>query len=426
MKKNLFFVAAAVALVGCSSDESLSNDVALQDGELVPVQLSLTRNAVNVYQTRGTGTVGDLESNHDGNIYQNEDLYVLMTNVPTETKPWDFTTVGTLDGPSLGRQFDGSFKSRPGMQLEQDGQRVWGIDYTPFTGGQKKYYSTDASYSEFYAFHIDDAAEVSTENIIMSEDSTQMTIDFKIDGSQDILAGKAEKSDDELVKYPQRGFSAKTARNGVIPTISMKHLLTRLTFTVVAGNANAEGLVIDSIQVASNSEGALIVAYDEEQTKDPSELIEWNEESLDTFLLKAIPEGDRLVADEEIAGVYNKTKLEAKESIDVITPADVVLNEDGKFVPRKVGDALFVQPNQKSFKLYLTCSYPYDGENGEKLYYQVTDSYVISLPNDALLEIGKSYNVQMTVYGLSEIELKTTLEGWIEGEEISVGADEWQ
>lgn len=446
MKKNLFFVAVvAAALAGCSSDESLSNvnEGTIENGELVPVELGLSRGIVDVYQTRGTGTVGD--TLQDNNEYQSEDLYVLMTNRPkldadgNLTTPWIFTTVG-----DLGAQFDGSFKSRPvdaGL-TETVGDatiKVWEINYKHFTNEQVKYYPPTSEKSDFFAFYVDDAAleadGETTTNIptILPEEAAdpaeadlsvvEKYVKFQIDGSQDLLAGKASYSSEA-----PDGFSAKTARAGVKPRIPMKHMLTRLTFTVQP-NATAKGVKIDAIEVTSQNKGQLTVAYFDDETRDAIDLITWEEGTAD-FTLGKLPAGPRVVTEEEkdpeLDGVKSSLiypDLEAGDFLYAITEDDVAADGEGNIGKTRVGEALFVKPQEESYAVTIYYTYPIIGENGAEGVMKMEYPTEIKLSGNAEFEVGYSYNVNIKIYGIEEIMLETTLDKWEPGEEIEIDPD---
>ena len=456
MKKNLFFVAVvAAALAGCSSDESLSNvnDGTITDGELVPVELGLSRGIVDVYQTRGTGTVGDTAKTK--NDYQCEDLYVLMTDNTAAT--WGFTKLGN---PGVA-QFDGSFKSRAVydgestvIDAEGDEVKVWAIEYKAFTGGQVKYYPIDGHKSDFFAFYVDDAAletDADGNPVILPEEdpdadpdpnaANEKYVEFQIDGSQDILAGKAF--------YPEGvegGFSAKTARKGIKPRIPMKHMLTRLTFSVQP-NAKAMGVKIKSIQVTSQNKGKLFVAYKEEGTRDAETtedvkgLIKWEEGAVDFSLgyregnvtNAQDPENPDFVRDDKNPLSFADTENgEYLYEIPAEDPDGDIFeyDEEGNIKPIKVGEAMFVRPNQTEYALKVEFEYPTivgEDADGNPIAGTMEDSYldkVIKLPNDAVMEDGSSYNVNIKIYGLEEIELETTLENWKDGgEAIEIDPD---
>lgn len=439
MKKRLFFATVVTAaLVGCSSNENLENDLSnvldSEQGGLVPVELGLTRNDVDVYKTRGTGTVGDVAD--ATNLYQNEDLWVLMTNVPAEEENWGYTVVGELK-----EQFDGTFKSRPVSEIDPaSGNPVWGIDYTSYTGGQVKYYPTNGTYSEFFAYHVDDAAIDMSAGYPAVKDSINPTtqkvvskyVEFKINGTQDLLAGKAEKSEADLAIDANRGYSAKTARSGIIPAIPMKHLLTRLTFSLTPGHQNALGLIIDSIKIVSRSEGQLTVAYNEDGTKNPVDLIKWTQDEnwtgtapADSFRLKAIPAGYDFA--NRVDGNGDKVKLVDVNPLATISNTEVVDNGDDTYTfnTLPVGEAFFVQPNQTQFPIKIYYRFPYESGSGTQ-YYSVDDVHYVRLydANSQViengLELGKSYHVNIIVYGLSNITLRTTLENWVDGGQIDI------
>lgn len=442
MKKTLFFAAVvATALASCSSDDDLQKNQAFDDDSdngMVPVELGLTRSAVNVYQTRGTGTVGDIAD--ATNIYQNEDLYVLMTTVPaTNNGVWEFTSVGNASDPNaLGEQFNGTFKSRPVKESSAE-DAPWAIDYQSYTGGQVKYYPTNGSYSEFFAFHVDDAVNsFSAESIKNKEGENLKYVEFKIDGTQDIMAGKAEKDDADMAIDNNRGYSAKTARRGIIPNIPMKHLLTRLTFGVTPGHKNALGVIIDSIKIVSRSEGELTVAYDIDGTKAQSDLIKWTQATpVDSFTLMSIPAPYTAAA--RIDGSGNKVKLTKESPLATIDSTQIyVLDSNTGYYDKdqvnltsvNVGESFFVQPNQTQFPIRVFYRFPYvsggTADNPIISYYNLADDLYVRLydtNNQVIengLEVGKSYHVNIIIYGLSDIKLRTTLENWVDGGKIDI------
>lgn len=468
MKKKLFFAAVvATALAGCSSNENLENDLtnvanpAAQEDGRVPVVLGLTSNDVQVFKTRGTGTVGDID---DGtgtlkNIYNAEDLWVLMTTVPKQGTPWGFTK---FEDPIIGNLFDGTFKARPygydgsdtstaneaygqaatndvdGTEMAYNSQ--WGLNYTAWNNGQVKYYPNDGTASDFFAFHIDDAAvttipqtygSISYNSPEIVKDNDSLFVNFKIDGSQDLLAGKATNYG------TTRGFTAKKARENVVPSIPMSHLLTRFTFDLVPGHQDALGVIVDSIKVYGFSSGKLKVAYNFSGNDDevilPSKLIKWvdaDSTQIDSFYLKKSP-ATILDANGKNPLVGVNATTGAGDYLTELTTDNVVAPTGSAteytFVPERIGHAMFVQPNQTEFKVVAFMRFPITGYS--KSHVQVPYTFYIRLRDNAGhitqngLEIGKSYNVQLLVYGLSKVVLRTTLEAWEEGGDISIDTD---
>ena len=433
MKKIFFFAASAVlALASCSDDAISSNNGgnSIPNGdELVPVELALTRSSVEVLKTRGTGTVGGFDTAESSNDYKHEDLFVLMTTVNKPT--WGLTETG-----SLGKQFDASFIARPEeSEAEPDPVfgKVWDLDYTTYTNGANKYYPTNGIYSDFFAFYVDDAAKITgAENAPMTISGDSITVDFKINGTQDLLAGKATNGAkiDAEDEDSRTGFSAKTARNNLIPRIPMQHLLTRLTFAIRPGNKQAEGIIIDSIRIAPKySSGKLTVAYDMEGVKNPDSLIVWKDEAkVDSFLLHSNgKEGNMQTDDDKLA----KDTLAFKSPLLVFDTDKMVeaTSDTYDYDPVSVGHAFFLKPYEYEYGITIFYRLPYKDGTEESTYMSAADDLYVRLGKDEegkykLLERGKSYNVIITLYGLNEIKIETVLEAWVDGGDIELDTDD--
>ena len=437
MKKTLYFAAALVsALASCSSDDDMQNNQAFVDNSnngMVPVELGLSNGSVNVFQTRGTGTVGDTAL--ATNVFQNEDLYVLMTTIPDSKSglQWTFTSIGD-EGDAKEPQFDGSFISRP-----EKSEDKWVINYTDFTGHKVKYYPIDGEIrSDFFAFYIDDAATNLTAGNPVISDSVGRDVkyvEFKIDGSQDIMTGKAEKNDGDYTTFPYRGYSARSARKGIKPEIPMQHMLTRFTFGLLPRQKEALGLIIDTLYIYSRSEGVLTVAYNQDGTKVPNELVRWTQDPttpMDSFALKVIPAPYTPSSRIDAAG--NKVKLVIPETLAEITKDQIYAKDPTSgsydetttvFSELFIGDALFVQPNQKEYIIKLVYRYPYESGTGIA-YHRLPATHVVAMKDGTPFEVGKSYHVQIYLYGLNEIGLNVSLTPWgigNDGKPIPVNAD---
>lgn len=284
---------AAVAMSSCSNDEPVVNPnqpAGIED--LVPVRLSMTTTAADVEvsgaRTRGTGTVGGILD--ADNVWNYENIYILMTSEQdltddgTDNPVWGITDAGGV-GPYLKQQFDGSFWARPSQVSTNNGndgsnKAIWTIDYKVdhnewwYGAPIDKFYPLKGA-SEFFAYHIDDAmvdaaSEEAPANAYqgagkhhkypkVTKAEGKMTVDFKIDGSQDLMAGYAEIPSTGYAAQ-DGGFSAQSARNNEVPQITMEHLLSRFTFEVVKGDDNFEKVTLDAIKLNSKASGTLTVA----------------------------------------------------------------------------------------------------------------------------------------------------------------------
>lgn len=399
----------AVFLGSCSNDSVPVVEQEVEGGDLVPISLGLNMGQADVSVTRGTGTVGGTTDAE--NVWNYENLYVLMTSSDDEAledpnAEWGFTSV---KGQVLKEQFDNSFFARP-KSVDRNGSPVWTLDYQcdPNEGGNLKYYPTQGE-SDFFAYHVDDAATVvdAKGNPEIQMSNNAITVDITMDGSQDLLTGKAD-----VATIPSNldanGFSAKTARANVIPNIKMEHKLSRLTFTLKNGNAMTAGVTVKSISVESKYKGTMTVA-----AKDNS-------------------------AELGVNFVDEYTRLYLKEKMDPTAPGYFVNSlSQGKcplvdFTPIvmdgatdvEAGEALFICPGDKEYKLNIQVEYAIEN-NGVPTIEPKDIPVTFQHPDKtSAFEAGKSYHLNVTIYGLEEIVIDTQLEMWDEVEDdIDVDSD---
>ena len=481
MKKSLFMAAlVAAAMSSCTSDEALS-PAQLQNAEaealgLERVNLSLTTAAASVTETRanaagtgiGTGTVGGTTAGT--NKFNFEDVYVLMMDLGTDgtwANAGDYWSFSNCGG-SLGEQFNNTFICRP-LETETNTE----LKYNDFTNGALKYYPLQ-KYNDFFGYYIDNAANDVDANgnpVLYNGDGYEIRYDgttelksylwdgaqvvndpqaatptplrdlgekivlpFTIDGSQDIMVGKATN-----YPGPKRGFSGTTARVDVIPLIQLKHMLTRFTFDIKSGdNSNATTqLAVDTISIFSKSKGTLTVAakniadFDIDNGEfDINSLIEWDAVGNDPVEM------------------YLTQQDGAAPAADLANgkPEQILLEEyavGAKDTRSVVGDAFFVKPGENLYtiKLYLSQKAQTGtiDDDGDPLTPEVpvlatqwadTDLDLV-LPEDPQnpgvpveFERAKSYHVVITVYGLHDITVKAELEQWTDGEELNLSTED--
>lgn len=438
---------AAVAMSSCSNDDPVVNPNQPAGSEqFVPVRLSMTTSTADVEvsgaRTRGTGTVGSMEAS--SNHWKYEDIYVLMTSTQDRTKDaqdnatWGFTSA-LGNGPFLLEQFDGSFWARPAVNDNAISVLDYGLDRNEWWHGGRidRFYPLSGG-SHFFAYHIDDALYDGETSVISDElqavgrekdheypTLTKTTtpessleaysVKFDLDGSQDLMAGYAAIPGNHYTDK-DLGFSARSARANVIPQITMKHLLSRLTFQVVKGGDNFDRVTLNSIKILSKDKGEMIVALnpvldptdlsDEEPWAEVGAIIWEDIDDTDSFALKQVP--NKYLVDEngKTNGIYTlsttpydvyyniydglyanvggvKTLIEED---DVNLTTEPTLNtsaqpslETGKaklvdFAPvalktfglekdndlnnsKSVGEAMFVAPGEESYKLTLGMTY---------------------------------------------------------------------
>lgn len=278
--KKLFFASALVlgALCSCSNDDVVApvvdNGVGEETG-LVPVQLTLNGPSV-IASVRGIGTVGNTEQAK--NLWNGEKLYVFMTTTGfkidedgKETTDYGFwPSTWVLNGVLQENFYNDTLRAPKNVSFgDLYSESVEAYDVT-----KPKFYPLNNSRHDFFAYHIDDAyTQLEDEKPIVDSttNKNKWTVDFEIDGSQDLMVGKAIPSEDldKVTAAKDNGvtadmvYSARSARENVIPNIEMKHLLSRFTFQV-RGGKNANGLKVTKIEVESKTKGKMTVAYSED------------------------------------------------------------------------------------------------------------------------------------------------------------------
>ena len=501
MKKSYFAIGAIAATMCSCSSESIPSagegNVLPGTEDLSPISLSMTGKQTTVEvgsRTRGTGNVGG----DNGTTWQNEKLYILMTSSDTlclvgtdKTAGWGFTNLDG-EGPWLKEQFNGAIWARP----KQNGD-TWDLVYNHdhnlknndwYQGaGVNRFYPINGA-SDFFAYHIDDAA-AETNNasiytastgsaytypeqaldeaypkITRNDDTNEMTVNFEINGSQDLLAGRAER-----VSPYNDGFSAKSARHDVVPKISMKHLLSRLTFTIYRGDEMAKNIQITGITIKKvRNQGRMIVAY--KQVPSNSSLIQWkrpgadaespNDDTYDEGALDSVQTyyrtdfklmqspanilGDPTTETDALTSIKNNLAPLAPFNVSGITNW-LQPSYTGTDYYKTIGSPMFVAPGETKYEMtlyykVLVRDTDGDGEFDEPVFddetgaltsgdliEQMRVTYSLNAPantedNNTFAQ-GKSYNIKITVYGLKPITATVELTPWTEAGDVWIGGD---
>lgn len=417
MKKMFFFaLAAAGMLTACSNEDTLGGN-GEQNVSEQQIRLGVASSKV---QTRGTGTVGGMTDAE--NVWAGQTLWVYMLQKGSmDLAYYKAPAVGGVATPDVevfnNKKFtapDAANNTKSGLATTADGT----IAYYPVSGNY-----------DFWGYRVDDAAVGGTPVVKTVDDAgteveanvaTKRVVDITIDGSQDIMAGKAVPSTDEVTKlgnYADNFYSAYAARKGVQPNITFNHLLTRFTFEVRAGSkataglpagGNTDAVKVTGVSVDSKTTGTLTVAYTG-ATKEAAELLTFTGDA-SALTLK---QRDAALAD-------NNAPLVALEPVsltwtdDAATIGDVI----------KVGEALLVAPGETEYPLTISLSQDVlEQLTGAKVTRPLEQKATIKMDGVKAFEPGKSYKVTITVYGLQEIEVTATLVPWADGGSIDIDDD---
>lgn len=416
MKKMFFFaLAAAGMLTACSNDDTLGGN---GDQNVSEQQIRLGVASSKV-QTRGTGTVGGMTDAE--NVWAGQTLWVYMLQKGSmDLAYYKAPAVGTTAAAETevfnNKKFNApnaADNTKSGLATTADGT----IAYYPVSGNY-----------DFWGYRVDDAVAgdpvVKLVNDagdeVAADQATKRVVDIKIDGSQDIMAGKAAPSTDEVAKlgnYADNFYSAYAARKGVQPNITFNHLLTRFTFEVRAGSkataglpagGNTEAVKVTGVSVNSKTTGTLTVAYTG-ATKEAADLL--------TFTGDASP---LKLQQRSATAVDNNDPLVALEPVSLTWTDENAAMGD----VLKIGEALLVAPGEKEYPLTIALSQDVLQKVGEaKVTMPLEQKATIKMDGTKTFEPGKSYKVTITVYGLEDIRVTATLVPWADGGSIDIDDD---
>ena len=419
-------VASLGLLASCSSDDDLSTGGNGKDGlQQIKIGMGVQANVA----TRGTGTVGAVGEKE--NTWANQTVNVYMLNK------------GTLELAKFGKDpiYDNTVLTTPadnasGIATELDEHGV----------AQYKYYPTTKTAFDFWGYRLDDAndttatdqdgsataAAIKNNKFVPYTSGDSLLIGFKIDGTQDIMAGKAVPTGDEITKCGGEDniYSAFAARRDVQPNIKFEHLLSRLNFQVLDGKKTEttdedKAVQVTGITVKSKATGKLVIAYQGAETT--------FENVSDQLIV------DKDADSEKDAALLKELKVKQRESASSpltdnlvdLKPVTPKWN-NGMAMATQVGEALLAIPADK-YEITINLKQkvqvkgdkgtPQEGDFEEKEYTYEADLKNTVNPEKGF-EPGYSYNVTITVYGLSEIQITTTLIPWKDGGNIEMNPED--
>lgn len=417
-------VASLGLLASCSSDDDLSTGGNGKDGlQKIKIGMGVQANVA----TRGTGTVGAVGEKE--NTWAKQTVNVYMLNK------------GTLDLAKFGE--DPIYEN---TVLTTPADNASGIATELVEGvAQYKYYPTTKTAFDFWGYRLDDAdvtaagdqdgsataAAIKNNKFVPYTSGDSLLIGFKIDGTQDIMAGKAVPTEEEITKCGGEDniYSAFAARRDVQPNIKFEHLLSRLNFQVLDGKKTEttdpdKAVKVTGITVKSKATGKLVIAYQGEAT---------------TFANVS----DQLIVDkyedpEAEAALYTDLKVMQRtdgapltQNLEALKPVTPAWN-NGMAMATQVGEALLAIPADK-YEITINLKQkvqvkgdkltPQEGDFEEKEYTYEADLKNTVNPEKGF-EPGYSYNVTITVYGLSEIQITTTLTPWKDGGNIEMNPED--
>lgn len=424
--KKLFLMGAVASLgllASCSSDDDLSTGGNGKDGlQQIKIGMGVQANVA----TRGTGTVGAVGEKE--NTWAKQTVNVYMLNK------------GTLDLAMFGEDpiYENTVLTTPADNAS--GIATEFVNDVP----QYKYYPTTKTAFDFWGYRLDDAndttatdqegsttaAAIENNKFVPYISGDSLLIGFNIDGTQDIMAGKAVPTEEDITKCggEENIYSAFAARRDVQPNIKFEHLLSRLNFQVLAGAESTTddntGVKVTGITVKSKATGKLVIAYKGtaafENVSDQLIVDKYENPETEAALYKD------LVVKQRTLGAPLTQNLEALEPV---TPKW----NNGMALATQVGEALLAIPAdkyditinlQQKVQVKGDKNSPVDPDDFQTKDYTYTAELKNTVNPEKGFEPGYSYNVTITVYGLSEIKITTTLIPWKDGGNIEMNPED--
>lgn len=418
-------VASLGLLASCSSDDDLSTGGNGKDGlQQIKIGMGVQANVA----TRGTGTVGAVGA--ENNTWAKQTVNVYMLNK------------GTLDLAKFGEDpiYENTVLTTPADNASGIATEL--VEGVP----QYKYYPTTKTAFDFWGYRLDDAdattaadqegsataAAIKSNKFVPYTSGDSLLIGFNIDGTQDIMAGKAVPTEEEIAKCGGEDniYSAFAARRDVQPNIKFEHLLSRLNFQVLAGaesttDANT-GVKVTGITVKSKATGKLVIAYQGAETtfanvSDQLIVDKYADEVKEAALYKDLVVKQRAASSTSLTD--NLVDLEP------VTPKW----NNGMAMATQVGEALLAIPADK-YEITINLKqkvqvkgdkgHPTDPDDFQEKEYTYTADLKNTVNPEKGFEPGYSYNVTITVYGLSEIQITTTLIPWKDGGNIEMNPED--
>ena len=312
------------------------------------------------------------------------------------------------------------------------------------------YYGTyqDVGYN-FFAYVIDDL-EASANTVHRTRDS--IYYDVVLDGTQDIMCGKAPKLTAEVLdeRYSQvklsdaernrilniGNYSTYAAHRNIDPYVDVYHQLTQLKFRAYAGEEGVDSTTIDSIYVEAPNTGKLIVAH-----RDPSRVGLYLNSTNGRYYLHEKPE----IVD-SVQSDSTTTKRMLRNCAIMKPGSHRVQWKDSYWIDKAAGKAVpiferdpldlgtgMMLPQSPEFVITICSTFKDANGNTQQMksHYRVTAASLGEKPENwdeatqqYVFKRARVYTINLAVYGLQPIQVIGNIESWKEGGAIYVEPDE--
>ena len=365
MKKYFFLAIAALGMMaGCQKQEI--NGGQIDDSSKVAVKFNV--DAPSLTLTKGAGPVEEWKS---------QEIYLL--------------------GYERGKEFN-TTPLIPNIKTSAPAANTSGSIEVKHPAGStyagQPYFYGNGVY-DFYGYYIDDAATVTDGTPAeLASTAAGASIAITIDGTQDIMAAKADPEWDTEsgAVTADKAYSAYAARRNVHPTLTFQHMLTRFNFFVVAGSESGTKVKVQGISIDSYENATLNIAPEN------SIVVAATEQKVDLAL----------------AGIEDAQRTPYATADFKYNTETLIAGTDGK-----IGNSIMAIAGEESHKIVLATVHanPAITQPIEPLEITLNAADIVTKTGAkvASFEAGKQYDVILTVYGPEEVKITAVLSEWEEG-----------
>lgn len=393
--------------------------------EEMPIILSFTDPSYNSFGTPKTRGLGPFENDPNDptvgrEVWENAIFYVYAFRsddplMSYEVQSKDDKETCLIDGSSESEPatYNGQYHGRK-MTLNKDDASA--IFNWKDSKQNVPYYSSlnQTRKFNFFAYYLDDA-EVTG----MTRNLDGIYIDFKINGTQDVLCAAArftqeqEENASKVQNASERQnlqnyrYSTYTGHRNYMPVFTFPHNMTLLCVQAYGGELAADSIFIEGVEVVTKYKGRLTAA-----AKDTTKVgITFADETTKLPLLEkdgTVMKEDTIHFDDSdylCDAEGNVIRDENKNPVG-LNPAKGVY--DRKPTPLGGGKMLTVPADSYTIYFHMRQHFT-DGRQPQRY----TTKYDVSVAGGFLP--GTKYTLRVAVYGLQKIEIKVIITGWADG-----------